>query len=366
MFTPAESSIGAIFIQYATGSYMAIEGKPVGYSSTIYNTVTKPTLSGSGIIAGTLLSGLFIKNCLPAFMPIYPAASTVNNPAILGTLSNSCVSGFLVGLGSAVGHGCTSGHMVCGVSRRRKRSIVATIVFGVSAILTSTILNNGSVTDAGVANTSYDSTFALFNEHKNVLLGLLAAGFLHSYVLLPILAKNAKESGNKFFKNLTRLFTGLSTGFHFGLGLLISGMASNSKVLNFLSIFSKDKFDPSLLAIPLFAILPNVLLWSKQIPQSKEELVTKEPLLEDKYDLSFNDEISLPFLVGNALFGIGWGMSGVCPATGLFGAEFNGKNGGFWLLSFLGGYFVGKRGENCKCHCCKNKSSLPNDEPKIN
>ena len=46
------------------------------------------------------------------------------------------ISGFLVGLGVALGNGCTSGHGICGLSRLSKRSIIATITFFASALIT--------------------------------------------------------------------------------------------------------------------------------------------------------------------------------------------------------------------------------------
>ncbi len=51
------------------------------------------------------------------------------------------VSGFLVGLGVAMGNGCTSGHGICGLSRFSKRSVVATMLFFACALLTRFILH---------------------------------------------------------------------------------------------------------------------------------------------------------------------------------------------------------------------------------
>ena len=46
------------------------------------------------------------------------------------------ISGFLVGLGTSLGNGCTSGHGICGLSRFSIRSIVATLVFVISGMIT--------------------------------------------------------------------------------------------------------------------------------------------------------------------------------------------------------------------------------------
>jgi hypothetical protein len=49
------------------------------------------------------------------------------------------VSGAIVGLGTRLGNGCTSGHGLCGMSRLSKRSIVATVVFFGTGVVTATV-----------------------------------------------------------------------------------------------------------------------------------------------------------------------------------------------------------------------------------
>ena len=51
------------------------------------------------------------------------------------------ISGFLVGLGTSLGNGCTSGHGICGLSRFSIRSIVATLVFVISGMITVYLIN---------------------------------------------------------------------------------------------------------------------------------------------------------------------------------------------------------------------------------
>lgn len=344
---------------------MATEGKGVGYSSTLYGAATKPSVNNGSIVAGTLLSCAFVKKALPAFLPLYPI-STSDKPSILGSTSNYCTSGFLIGLGSSLGHGCTSGHMITGVSRLRWRSIVATIVFTTTAVVTRALLDHSApadpVGDALISTSSYDSNFTVFKDNKTALLTLIAAGFAHSYVLLPYLLQKIKTKGSETWNQFGRFLSGLSTGFQFGLGLLISGMASSAKVLGFLSIFDKNKFDPSLLAIPIFAVLPNILTWSNYVPTTESELIQKKPVFENKFDLNFSNEITYPFLAGNAIFGIGWGLSGICPASGLIGLFFNGKSSLYWVLSFLAGQFTGK---SIEAYQNKNKTSF-STKTKIN
>ena len=55
------------------------------------------------------------------------------------------ISGFLVGLGTSLGNGCTSGHGICGLSRFSIRSIVATLVFVISGMITVYLINGNSL-----------------------------------------------------------------------------------------------------------------------------------------------------------------------------------------------------------------------------
>ena len=79
-------------------------------------------------VAGLVLGGLLIVRFVPSLGPV---ASSIA-PRSLGWL---LVAGLLVGFGTRLGSGCTSGHGVCGISRLSPRSIVATCVFMATAAL---------------------------------------------------------------------------------------------------------------------------------------------------------------------------------------------------------------------------------------
>jgi uncharacterized membrane protein YedE/YeeE len=70
--------------------------------------------------------------------PIFYVFFTKNNIPFLITSSLPIIiiAGFLVGVGTKVGKGCTSGHGICGISLLSLRSIVATIIFMITAIIT--------------------------------------------------------------------------------------------------------------------------------------------------------------------------------------------------------------------------------------
>jgi len=108
--------------------FFVSNGKLAGVSGIVNNALTKTrnrtinVLFLIGLVLGPLVYMFFSKTALPFIM----TSSVVI--IIFG--------GLMVGIGTKIGSGCTSGHGVCGISRFSIRSIVATILFILSATLT--------------------------------------------------------------------------------------------------------------------------------------------------------------------------------------------------------------------------------------
>jgi uncharacterized membrane protein YedE/YeeE len=104
----------------------------------------------------------------------------------------------------------------------------------------------------------------------------------------------------------------LLCGFVFGLGLLISGMTQPSKVLGFLDIFGAraGNWDPSLAVVMAAALAVSGVGY--MLAQRRSE-----PVLAPRFDLSTKTGIDTPLVAGSALFGIGWGLVGLCPGPAL-------------------------------------------------
>lgn len=88
---------------------------------------TRPLGFGLWFVMGLVLGGLLIARFVPAVV-----GASAFGPRPLWLL---LASGLLVGFGTRLGSGCTSGHGVCGISRRSLRSLVATCVFMAAAAL---------------------------------------------------------------------------------------------------------------------------------------------------------------------------------------------------------------------------------------
>ncbi|MEE4379471.1 MAG: YeeE/YedE thiosulfate transporter family protein [Candidatus Competibacteraceae bacterium] len=123
--------IGGAFIGLAVVTLMATSGRIAGISS-IFSSLLKPTSAQPWqwtFIAGLLLSGLLFHWL---YRPI--TLQIESHTSIL------VIAGLLVGFGTRLGNGCTSGHGVCGISRLSPRSLVATLVFITVGMLTVFLL----------------------------------------------------------------------------------------------------------------------------------------------------------------------------------------------------------------------------------
>ena len=96
----------------------------------------------------------------------------------------------------------------------------------------------------------------------------------------------------------------------FSLGLMISGMANPEKVLNFLDIFGN--WDPSLALVMAGAIGVALIpfQWALRHPNTTT-------VYGEKIELPQQTQIDAKLIGGSALFGIGWGIAGICPAPSL-------------------------------------------------
>ena len=125
--------VGGALIGVSASILFATVGKIAGVSGILAGSVSGPQrhwrrLFIGGLVIGGLLSGPFV----PLAFTEYP---TNNVWTLLG-------AGLLVGYGTRLGNGCTSGHGVCGLSRLSQRSVVATFTFMTMAFLTVYVMQH--------------------------------------------------------------------------------------------------------------------------------------------------------------------------------------------------------------------------------
>ena len=97
-------------------------------------------------------------------------------------------------------------------------------------------------------------------------------------------------------------------GLVFGLGLLISGMTEPAKVLGFLDIFGA--WDATLAFVMAGAVTVAAIGFALARRRSA-------PVLASHFSWPARSDIDAPLVIGSALFGIGWGLSGICPGPAL-------------------------------------------------
>lgn len=122
--------------------------------------------------------------------------------------------------------------------------------------------------------------------------------------------------------------TAFLSGLLFGFGLLLSGLANPGKVLGFLDL--AGAWDPSLALVMAGAI--GVALIPFTIAKRRTRSVLGAPLR-----LPNRRDIDRPLVVGGLIFGIGWGIAGICP-----GPAITLLGGGYWqAFLFVGAILVG-------------------------
>lgn len=97
-------------------------------------------------------------------------------------------------------------------------------------------------------------------------------------------------------------------GLVFGVGLLISGMTEPSKVIGFLDIFGA--WDATLAFVMAGAVAVSAIGFALARRRSA-------PVLASRFAWPVRSDIDAPLVIGSALFGVGWGLSGICPGPAL-------------------------------------------------
>lgn len=125
------SLCGGLLIGAGVAVLLLMNGRVAGISGITANVLRGflgPQASEAAFLVGLLLPAAFIG---------------LGETTLAGGLPLIAVSGLLVGFGTQVGGGCTSGHGVCGIAHLSRRSLAATAVFMLAAMLTVAVVRHG-------------------------------------------------------------------------------------------------------------------------------------------------------------------------------------------------------------------------------
>jgi uncharacterized membrane protein YedE/YeeE len=121
--------IGGVMIGLSASLFLFLNGKIAGISGLFWNSIFNKNI----------LSILFILG-LPIGVFIIHSATGKAIPPSSPSILSAAIGGLIVGLGVKLANGCTSGHGICGIARLSMRSIVATLTFMGTGIITVALL----------------------------------------------------------------------------------------------------------------------------------------------------------------------------------------------------------------------------------
>ncbi|MEE4209331.1 MAG: YeeE/YedE family protein [Parvularcula sp.] len=134
-FTPLSALLGGGMIGLAAVLLMLRHGRIAGISGIVSGALLPP--DGERGWRASFVLGLLAPGILLSLLGAAPEAVFTAGPLLL------VLAGLLVGFGTRLGSGCTSGHGVCGLARLSRRSLVAVLVFMAAGFVTVTLLRHG-------------------------------------------------------------------------------------------------------------------------------------------------------------------------------------------------------------------------------
>ncbi|MEK9849219.1 MAG: YeeE/YedE family protein [Candidatus Puniceispirillum sp.] len=132
---------------------------------------------------------------------------------------------------------------------------------------------------------------------------------------------------------MLRIIAALTSGVVFGIGLALAGMLNPAKVVGFLDIFGV--WDPSLAFVMIGGIAVNLI-------GLRVVLRREAPLLCDRFILPTATTIDRPLIIGSLIFGVGWGLAGLCPGPVISSLMLNPSDMAAFALVLVAGLMLGR------------------------
>lgn len=237
------------------------------------------------------------------------------------------VGGFFVGFGTRLGNGCTSGHGICGLARFSKRSLVAVLTFMSVGILTAYFTQ--------LATTPFSSEAFGFlrqdpQDHPLKIWNTAGAVVAFCVALVALVASSfhAEEDAESIScKSRAKLAPAAVSGALFAGGLYVSQMVYPVRVFGFLNLglMAQGDWDATLAFVMGGGVL--VSFASYQLVENHSVLSTQYVAPVSKPFSSCegstfggvptNSAIDRDLVLGAMCFGLGWGISGLCPGPAM-------------------------------------------------
>eukprot|EP00929_Paragymnodinium_shiwhaense_P015634 TRINITY_DN123732_c0_g1_i1.p1 TRINITY_DN123732_c0_g1~~TRINITY_DN123732_c0_g1_i1.p1 ORF type:complete len:775 (-),score=191.53 TRINITY_DN123732_c0_g1_i1:70-2394(-) len=280
-----------VFKTSLTGNVLGVSGSTRGLLSW------RPPIGNALFILGLGMAGFIARRTYGGFESMPPPA--VASTALRARL---VLGGILVGFGTATGNGCTSGHGLTGLARLALRSWVAVPTFMASGVAVATLSGAADVFPAPAHEEELQTV-------ELPMVAMLAAAIVAGLVLCSLVATASNKQLQPDAVHV-KAFAELCSGLAFGFGLVLSTMSRPSKVAGFLDLAS-GAWDPSLMFVMGGALMVTFPFFQTLRCSGLEE---RGPLLGGSYGFPPQwKPVDSSLVIGALLFGIGWGICGVCP-----------------------------------------------------
>ena len=283
--------IGGAIMALASSLHLLVKGKITGISGSCFRVVKGDSFYYN---LSFLLGMVFVSSTAKVFYSGSFVFENTSSYIIDLSFLGFVISGFLVGFGTKLANGCTSGHGVCGLPRLSKRSIVAVITFCAFGFVFATIRYH-----CPFLYRDFLSEYIPMMDYPIVFF-VAFAGSIGGYIALLIILGSKKK-----WEEVRDITIAFAVGFLFGYGLLQSGMNCRHKVINFLAVCSH--WDITLLFVLCSAVGINLITFNLILKYKSS------PFFSSSYDLPSSTKVTVKLIIGAAIFGIGWGFAGICP-----------------------------------------------------
>ena len=323
--TWVNSLIGGSIMALSSSLHLYLQGKITGISGTLFKCISLTDFKYNfSFIIGMLFMSSFIK-CF--FNPL-AKPKTVDSPTFMETpskfvgdlsLLGFIIAGFLIGFGAKMANGCTSGHGVCGLPRLSRRSFVAIFLFMFFGIMMSSI--------------RYYIPFLRPNSYAYDVwesVSIYYFVFISSIICFGLSLWSSFKSG--ISQKVRDIIVSFTIGALFAFGLIQSGMLQRHVVIEFLTIGKVWNIQLAFVlgsAVGINFFTFNYILKKCTRPRYKE-----------KFDLPTNTTVDNKLIVGASIFGLGWGLSGICPGPAVLTCYLYCPQILAFFISLCGGMYI--------------------------
>lgn len=261
-FTPVTGLIGGCLIGLSAAILLLFNGDILGASGIASSFVVAPkkTLADSAQLWKLFFVGTFFLTSR-IYVTIWPDSlddPRLGSPVIpLVSGAGYIVGGFLVGLGTRLGNGCTTGHGICGLARMSVRSFAGVASFMLSGVLTATLSNTSGPIFQHLHSLSDEMDPSVYLPDKtSVIVSSVIGSLILASGIIRLVMTRQRETATETEKlelenNKRKLLPTIASAFLFSIGLVISEMTLFSKIYGFLNmkLIPEGTWDPTLLMV---------------------------------------------------------------------------------------------------------------------